>query len=168
MGSPGAHFGSKLRSTKGLIVVEWFWFGCFDNESEFHERCYHSSNVFSISTDYVSNYSLFHSTRSFTLMFNLLYLRFVHTLKSVVSQVNVWQVSTSSDIFTFWSEIDTKFANQNNLQSCSIAGGLEIGDKGWSLQQETGYVTGLINCVHFIMGISDENISLWLVNPRER
>ena len=27
MGSPGAHFGSKLRSTKGLIVVEWFGSG---------------------------------------------------------------------------------------------------------------------------------------------
>ena len=45
-----------------LIPVAQFQCGCSDNEREFHERNYHLNQkfMFSVSTDYVSDYSLFH------------------------------------------------------------------------------------------------------------
>ena len=57
----------------------------------------------------MSPISLFQSNLFFIFMFSSLNLRFVHSLKGVMNQVNVRQVSTSSKMFTFWSEIDTKF-----------------------------------------------------------
>ena len=49
-----------------LTFVARFWCGCSDNEIEFQEWCYQSSNAFSISTDYGSHCSPFHLARSFT------------------------------------------------------------------------------------------------------
>ena len=135
------------------LYVAWFWCGCSDNEREFHERCYHSSNLFSISTDNVSYlYTVFSFFSTwpdlFTFMFSSLHSAFVHSLKCVVTQVNVRQVSTSSKIFAFWSEIYTNFWNKNKLEDVpvfvpntwdvfSIAGGLEVSAKCWSLQHDT-------------------------------
>ena len=77
------------NDSKSLISVARFRSDCSDNEGEFHETCYHSSSVLSISPDQFVHYSLVHWTQHFNLMFSSLHLRFVRSLKGVMTQMKV-------------------------------------------------------------------------------
>ena len=68
-----------------LIFVAQFCGNCSGNEREFHGSCYHQ--ICSISTDYVSNYTGFPLDSIFPFhVYSSLLLRFVHSLKGIMTQ----------------------------------------------------------------------------------
>ena len=73
-----------------------------------------------------------------------------HDPDIIRNQVNVQQVSTSSKIFNFWSEIDTKFWRKNKTEDTrktryfvSCVGRMKIVAKDRSRLSETGDLTCL-------------------------